>query len=120
MARTRIYEGTFPTAPRPVALRAIRGARPTCDTIRERPRPSWSMLYAIALVTGVALFALEVIVPEGPVRILADLTAVLGCLVLVRLWVKTNQWSLVHAEAEDWMRPGEEAPNPGSAQGVGQ
>ena len=120
MIRTMIRTGTFTAAPRPVVLRVVHGARPTCSTTRERRRPAWSLLYVIALATGVGLFAVEAIIPEGLVRTLADLVAVLGCLVLVRLWVSANRWSLVRAEAQEWMRPGERADNPRSVRGVGQ
>ena len=77
------------------------------------------MLYVIALATGVGLFALEVVIPEGLVRSLADLMAIPGCLVLVRLWVMANRWNLVHAEAQECTRSGEEAASPRSARGVG-
>ena len=112
MIRTTIRAGTFTAAPRPVVPRVVRGARPTCSTIREQRRPAWSGLYTIALAAGVGLIVVKSIIPEGLVRTLADLVAILVCLVLVRLWIKANRWNLVHAEAEEWMQPGEEAANP--------
>jgi len=95
MIRTTIGRGTLPTPARPVVLRVVRHDGPMVIVKPESQRPTWSLLYAIMLLTIAGLLAIDFLLPEGQARTAAELLAVLGCIALTRLWIAWNRWSLV-------------------------
>jgi len=51
-------------------------------------------------LVGAVLAAVESLRPEGLVRTLTELLAVLSGLALIRLWIDCNRWRLVQAEKQ--------------------
>jgi hypothetical protein len=101
MIRTTRGRGTLPTPARPVVLRLVRHDGLVVIAKPESQRPTWSLLYAIMLLTIAGLLAIEFLLPEGQARTAAELLAVLGCIALTRLWIAWNRWSLVRTETQD-------------------
>jgi hypothetical protein len=94
MIRTTIRAGTFAAAPQPVILRVVRCDGPVVIPRQHSQRPAWSPLYAIMLLALVALLAIDLLLPEGLARSLAELLAIFACIGLIRLWIGTNRRSL--------------------------
>jgi hypothetical protein len=118
MIRTTRGRGTFPTPTRPVVLRLVPHDGPMVIAKPESQRPTWSLLYAIMLLTIAGLLAIDFLLPEGQARTGAELLAVLGCIALTRLWIAWNRWSLVRTETQDQSRLQKQAADVPSTRGA--
>jgi hypothetical protein len=100
MLRTTFYPETMAARARPVVLRLVRRDGRAVAPARRPHRPAWALLYALVLSTLAALVAIELLLPEGWGRSVAELAGVIGCIALTRLWIGWNRWSLVRAASQ--------------------
>ena len=85
---------------RPVVLTVVRHDGSVAAARPKPQRPVWWALYGIGLLTVGGVWAAEVVLLEGPLRILMELLALFGGVALTRIWLGWNRWQLAQAERQ--------------------